>query len=95
MLQKAIKKAQTIAVGGHIRPDGDCVGSCMGLWLYVKENFPEKEIHVYLEEIPNTFKFMKGTEEIRHEIPDEKIYDLFILLDCGSPDRLGFSAPLY
>ena len=68
MLQKAIKKAQTIAVGGHIRPDGDCVGSCMGLWLYVKENFPEKEIHVYLEEIPNTFKFMKGTEEIRHEI---------------------------
>ena len=95
MLQKAIKKAQTIAVGGHIRPDGDCVGSCMGLWLYVKENFPEKEIHVYLEEIPNTFKFMKGTEEIRHEIPDENIYDLFIILDCGSPDRLGFSAPLY
>ena len=95
MLIEAIQKAGSIAVGGHIRPDGDCVGSCMGLYLYVKENFPEKEIHVYLEEIPNNFKFMEHTDEILHEIPEGKIYDLFILLDLSSADRLGFSAPLY
>lgn len=27
----------TIAIGGHVRPDGDCVGSCMGMYLYLKK----------------------------------------------------------
>ena len=81
MLLEAIQKAGSIAIGGHVRPDGDCVGSSMGLYLYIKENFPEKEIHVYLEEIPNTLKFMKETDEIRHEIPEGKTYELFVTLD--------------
>lgn len=95
MLLEAIQKAGSIAIGGHVRPDGDCVGSSMGLYLYIKENFPEKEIHVYLEEIPNTLKFMKETDEIRHEIPEGKTYELFVTLDCGDLGRLGFSAPLF
>ena len=49
MLLDAISKAGTIALGGHVRPDGDCAGSCMGLYNYVRENFPEKEIDVYLK----------------------------------------------
>ena len=64
MLLDAISKAGTIALGGHVRPDGDCAGSCMGLYNYVRENFPEKEIDVYLEELPNTLKFMKNTPMI-------------------------------
>ena len=92
MLLDAISKAGTIALGGHVRPDGDCAGSCMGLYNYVRENFPEKEIDVYLEELPNTLKFMKNTDKIRHEVTEEKTYDLFIALDCGDMGRLGFSA---
>ena len=76
MLLDAISKAGTIALGGHVRPDGDCAGSCMGLYNYVRENFPEKEIDVYLEELPNTLKFMKNTDKIRHEVTEEKTYDL-------------------
>lgn len=72
MLLDAISKAGTIALGGHVRPDGDCAGSCMGLYNYVRENFPEKEIDVYLEELPNTLKFMKNTDKIRHEVTEEK-----------------------
>ncbi|MCB7303549.1 bifunctional oligoribonuclease/PAP phosphatase NrnA [Bariatricus massiliensis] len=95
MLLEAIKKASSIAVGGHVRPDGDCVGSCMGVYQYVRDNFPDKEIQVYLENIPNIFQFMKGASHICHEIPGDKTYDLFIVLDCGDMQRLGFSAPLY
>lgn len=95
MLLQAIRNAGSIAIGGHVRPDGDCVGSCMGLYRYVRENFAEKEVHVYLEDIPNTLKFMEGTEDIRHEIPEGKKYELFVVLDCGDVDRLGFSAPLF
>lgn len=94
MLTSAVKKANTIAISGHIRPDGDCVGSCMGLYLYLKEMFPQKEVTVYLEEIPNTLKFMKGTDAIVHEAED-KVYDLYIALDCGDLGRLGFASPMF
>ncbi len=95
MLTEMVKSAESIAIGGHVRPDGDCVGSCLGVYLYLKKHFPDKQIHVYLESIPEIFQFLKGSEDILHEIPEDKIYDLFILLDCGDAQRLGFSAPLY
>lgn len=95
MLKDLLKQADTIAIGGHIRPDGDCVGACMGLYHYIRENFADKEAAVYLEEIPEAFKCVKGTEDIRHEVEEKQVYDLFICLDCGAPDRLGFSLPLF
>ncbi len=95
MLNKILEQAEKIAIGGHIRPDGDCVGSCMGMYLYLKENFPEKQADVYLEDIPESFKFLKDISILRHEIDETEEYDLFICLDCGDLDRLGFSAPLF
>lgn len=95
MLDEMLKCAGKIALGGHIRPDGDCVGSCLGLYRYIKDNYKEKEADLYLEDIPEPFKFLEGAEDILHKIPEDKTYDLFICLDCGSEDRLGFSAPLF
>ena len=28
-------KAERIGISGHVRPDGDCIGACMGLYLYL------------------------------------------------------------
>lgn len=95
MLKDLLKQAETIAIGGHIRPDGDCVGACMGLYHYIRENFADKETAVYLEDVPESFRCVKGIEDIRHEAEGERAYDLFICLDCGAPDRLGFSVPLF
>ena len=39
-----VKDAKTIGIGGHIRPDGDCVGSVMGLYIYLKKELPEAQI---------------------------------------------------
>ncbi len=95
MLKEMLAQAKTAAIGGHVRPDGDCVGSCMGLYQYLKDNYAQIEADVYLEEIPKPFEFLAGTGDIRHGIPKEKVYDLFICLDCGDKERLGFSAPLF
>lgn len=96
MLNKMLADAETVAIGGHVRPDGDCVGSCLGLYQYICDNFKDKKVDVYLEEIPESFQFIEAAKEIRHEIPDEQIrYDLFICLDCGDKDRLEFSEPLF
>ena len=42
-LMKQIHVAKKIAIAGHIRPDGDCVGSCCALYQYIKDNFSAEE----------------------------------------------------
>lgn len=93
-LAEILAGKRSVALGGHVRPDGDCVGSCMGMYLYLKECYPSLEVDVYLEKIPDSLHILQGTDDIKHEIP-AKDYDLFICLDCGDLGRLGFSAPLY
>lgn len=85
-LMEAIAKAETIAIGGHIRPDGDCIGSCMGLYGYIEANYPQKKVTVYLEEFPEAFSYLKKEEALAEKA---EAYDLFIALDCGDEKRLG------
>ena len=95
MLNNALSKATTVAIGGHVRPDGDCVGSCMALYQYVKNNFSNIQVDVYLEEIPESLKLFDITKEIKHSVQENEVYDLFIALDCGDMKRLGFSGCLF
>lgn len=85
---KRINEAGRIGISGHLRPDGDCVGSCLGLANYISDNFG-KFPDVYLEEIPEAFKFLQNSERVIFDYPEADKYDLFISLDCGSIDRLG------
>lgn len=86
---KKIEESDTIAIAGHLRPDGDCVGACMGLYRYIKDNYPEKKVSVYMQDFPEAFSYLKDEEAL---IPKADAYDLFIVLDCGDRDRLGEEA---
>lgn len=88
---KAIEEAKTIAISGHVRPDGDCVGSSLAVYTYITNNY-EKQVDIYLESIRPVFKFLKNTDKVVNnpEQPEErKKYDLFICCDCGDTGRLG------
>lgn len=95
MLKQALVHAKSVAIGGHVRPDGDCVGSCMGLYQYLKTEYPQIDVDVYLEPIPECFTFIDATKDIKNEAPKEKVYDLYISLDCGDSNRLTFSEHLF
>lgn len=88
-INEIIGDAKTIGIAGHIRPDGDCVGSCMALYNYLKKNRPDLTVQVYLESVDDKFKIIKNTEDISTEGYDGTVYDLFISLDTASLDRLG------
>ncbi len=89
-----LKGAKSIGISGHIRPDGDCVGSCMAMYLYLKKAMPEgTEIDVILEPISDIFRCIKDTDEIK-EYPRRQAYDVFIVQDT-TPDRLGNAYPGY
>lgn len=79
----------SVAIAGHVHPDGDCVGSCMGLYLYLKENYPNLRVRVYLESIKPEFRFISRIDEVQTEYDSAEKPDLLILNDISSIDRIG------
>ena len=59
-LTNELQNVKTVAVAGHIRPDGDCTGSCLAAASYIQENFPGISVDVYLEGMNPNFLFLKG-----------------------------------
>lgn len=93
-----VRGAKTIGIGGHIRPDGDCVGSVMGLYLYLKKILPDAQIDAYLEKPADIFDCISDIDAIKsdfeNEIRPDKKYDVFFAMDCNM-ERLGAVAVLY
>jgi len=80
---------KTVAIAGHVRPDGDCTGSCLATYNYLKNCYPEIDVTLYLEPIPNIFKFLAGSGEIVHDCEEVKTYDLFIAQDINEKNTKG------
>ena len=88
-IDNLVSAAQTIGITGHIRPDGDCVGSTMGLYLYITRNYPDKRVDIFLEKIPPELTFIKDIDKVNSEFTsDVDSYDLFIVCD-STKDRTG------
>ncbi|MGN0483953.1 MAG: bifunctional oligoribonuclease/PAP phosphatase NrnA [Lachnospiraceae bacterium] len=94
-LTEQLQAHRTIAISGHVRPDGDCVGATLAVYNYIRTYFPEKEVDIYLEEIPHIFDFLTNSSQIKHTCDPKKVYDLFIVLDCGDAGRLGEFEPMF
>lgn len=88
-ISEVLDHVKTMGIGGHIRPDGDCVGSCMALYLYVKEYYPEIEVDVYLESPKPVFHHIDRIDEMKTELDGKKEYDLFVTCDVSTVDRLA------
>ena len=88
-IDDVIGDARTVGIGGHIRPDGDCIGSCMGMYLYLCRKYPQISVDVFLEEIPQEYLLIKDTDKVRTDfVTETEQYDLFIVLDSGK-ERIG------
>lgn len=90
----AVEKSNIIGISGHIRPDGDCIGSCMSMYLYIKKLYSDKQVYVYFESIPDRFRYMKDIDEAVTDYKDMHA-DLFISLDCSDVERLGGARKLF
>lgn len=83
----AIKKYDTIIIHRHERPDGDALGSQMGLKHLINDNFPEKKVFA-VGDSPKNFAFMCA--EGFDDIPDDAFKGaLSVILDCGSPNLVS------
>jgi bifunctional oligoribonuclease and PAP phosphatase NrnA len=80
---------QNFMVCSHIHPDGDALGTTLGLGLALKEM--GKKVTLYnAGPIAYNLKFLPGIEQVVHAFPDfEKPLDGTIIVDCGSIKRIG------
>lgn len=91
-LDSWVREAGSVGIAGHVRPDGDCVGASLAVYNYIKDNYPEVRVEVFLEKTPNIFNFLRGVDMICNDYPDREPFGLFIALDCGDIARLGKAA---
>lgn len=91
-IKSVLNGVHRVAIAGHVRPDGDCVGSCMGMYLYLQKNYPDIQADVYMEEVRDVFSYIKSIDEVKHEWQADVPYDLLLLFDVSSLDRIGVAS---
>ncbi|MDL2248791.1 bifunctional oligoribonuclease/PAP phosphatase NrnA [Tyzzerella sp. OttesenSCG-928-J15] len=96
VIEKIIEQifmSHSIAIAGHVSPDGDAVASCLALARCVKKL--GKEPVVLLESAPKRYSFIAGQEFIKFDGYEQLKPDLFISCDCGSKERMGKAEHLF
>lgn len=94
-LLDVLKDAKTIGISGHIRPDGDCVGSTMAMYMYLTKVFSEKRVDIFLEPVPAAYSCVNRLEEVNSDfVTDVESYDAFFVIDCDNT-RIGQAQPYF
>ncbi len=85
-IKDRLRAAQKILITSHVRPDGDAVGSLLGLGLAL-QNAGKTVQMVLADGVPSSFRYLEGSDRVR-KVPDRD-FDTFITVDCADFKRLG------
>lgn len=83
-----IKRLNKFLVVSHVSPEGDAVGSLLGLALALRSL--GKDVTAYLEDpVPELFRFLPGADTVVHSLDGHGPFDATFAVDCGQRERLG------
>lgn len=78
--------AQRVLVISHIRPDGDAVGSLIGLGLSLQDC--GKDVHMVLSDgLPEIFRHLPGSDQVYKKADGE--FEMIVVVDCSDRGRAG------
>ncbi|MBI2331156.1 MAG: DHH family phosphoesterase, partial [Chloroflexi bacterium] len=81
-----LANANKVVIASHVRPDGDAIGSLLGLGLALRDAGKKVEM-VLADGAPASFKFLEGIDLIKKEPGTD--HDIFITVDCADFKRTG------
>lgn len=88
-IYRAIERYDKIVVFRHLKPDYDAQGTQMGVYTFLKDNFPEKEIHyVGDNHVSFTPRLFPETENLSNDWFTSNKF-LAIICDVGDPERIA------
>lgn len=83
---RKLDSARSVQVISHIRPDGDAIGSLIGLGLSIRES--GKNVQMVLSDgLPDVFRHLPGIDQVQKQGSGE--FDLTIVVDCSDRSRAG------
>jgi phosphoesterase RecJ-like protein len=85
-IKSRLNDAQKIVIASHVRPDGDAIGSLLGLGLALKDAGKSVQM-VLVDGVPASFKYLEGSELIVKE--PQGGHDTFITVDSADFKRVG------
>lgn len=86
-IAQVLREKQSILLTAHIMPDGDSIGSLLGLGLALRS----ANLCVTMfsaDEVPGRYSFLCGSEQIIIGTIPEKVFDLVVTLDCSDHLRV-------
>jgi phosphoesterase RecJ-like protein len=85
-ISQQLRSAQSIVVASHIRPDGDAIGSTLGLGLALQQ--AGKAVQMVLSDgVPVAFRHLPGSRQVVKRASIH--YDMSIVVDCSDLERVG------
>ncbi len=85
-IHQTLDQAHRIAVVTHVAPDGDAIGSCLGM-VHLLRDMGKEAIPVCQDPVPYAVNWLPGIEEFHDRVPND--VDAVISIDLSSPDRMG------
>jgi len=85
-IKARLATAEKIVIASHVRPDGDAIGSLLGLGLALQDAGKSVQM-ILVDGVPSSFKYLEGSELIQKEPKGD--HDTFITVDCADFKRVG------
>jgi phosphoesterase RecJ-like protein len=86
VIKERLEKSKNVMIASHVRPDGDAIGSLLGLGLALRDGGKSVQM-VLVDGVPSSFKHLEGSELIVKEPTGE--CDTFITVDSADFKRVG------
>lgn len=83
-----LQGARRAVAVSHENPDADTLGAALGVVALI-EALGGKADPLCSDPIPSLYEFMAGSERFRTDPEPGASYDLLVILDCGSLERIG------
>lgn len=86
-----LTKSKQLLLVSHINPDGDAIGSLLGLGLALETM--KKKVQLYNQSaIPAVYQFLPSIHRIKQDPGNMEAYDTAVVLDCSDLQRIGDAA---
>jgi phosphoesterase RecJ-like protein len=85
-IKERLDRSANVVIASHIRPDGDAIGSLLGLGLALQDAGKSVQM-VLVDGVSSSFRHLEGSELILKEPSGE--HDTFVTVDCADFKRVG------
>ena len=94
MIQQIVEQIEansSFLVVSHENPDGDAIGSTLGLANALQE-MGKQVVALNVDGVPQIMRFLPGSDQLVTALPGEADFDVAFVLDAGELNRAGVAA---